>query len=63
MGDPKVFPGQLRDNVHLACPSTSTRPPWDGTYLEHLTREASLPESLYPLDVEELQVYTDLLLD
>ncbi|MED6272054.1 hypothetical protein CHARACLAT_026418 [Characodon lateralis] len=40
-GEPKAFPGQLRDIVPPACPGPSPGPLHSGTCLEHLPRKAS----------------------
>ncbi|MEQ2254086.1 hypothetical protein ILYODFUR_000121 [Ilyodon furcidens] len=60
-GNPKAFPGQLRNIVPLACPGSSSGPPPGGMCLEHFTKEASRrhpnqmpePPQLAPLGMEK----------
>ncbi len=68
-GYTEAFPGQLGDIIPPACPGSSPGSPPGGTRPEHLPRKASrrhpeqLPEppQLAPLDVEEQQLYSELL--
>ncbi|KAK3567356.1 hypothetical protein QTP86_019916 [Hemibagrus guttatus] len=67
--DPEVFPGQPKDIVSPACPGSSPVPLPGGACPEHLSRETSRrhpkqmpePPQLPPFDVEEQQLYSELL--
>ena len=64
-----MFPGQLSDIVSPICPGSSSGSPPGGTCQEYLPKEASqghlkqmpVPPQLAPLDVEEQQLYSELL--
>ncbi|KAK3572117.1 hypothetical protein QTP86_022195 [Hemibagrus guttatus] len=67
--DPEAFPGQPRNIVSPACPGSSLGPLPGGACPEHLPRETSRrhpkqmpePPQLSPFDVEEQQLYFELL--